>query len=175
MRLEKTLIRSIALICAACVLASAPAAHAQMPTGSAPSQKQLDIAAARAQRKAIIGSNMMLTDSEGAKFWPLYDEYEAKMDKIDDRHLKELKDYAAGYDKLTDAQATSKLNEVMSIAQARIDVQKQYIPKFRAAISGIKTTRFFQMDNKLNAIRQCALAQLVPLAASPAERSQMGQ
>jgi hypothetical protein len=173
MPFEKTLIGSVVLICAVCVLGAA--AQAQMPSGPAPSQKQLDVAAARAQRKAIIGANMMLTDSEATQFWPLYDEYEAKMDKIDDRHLKELKDYAAGYEKLTDAQATGKLDEVMSIAQARIDVQKQYIPKFRAVLSGIKTTRFFQMDNKLNAIRQCALAQLVPLVASPAERSQIGQ
>jgi hypothetical protein len=178
MRFDKILIGSIALICAACVLAPTRAAQAQMPpapAGSAPSQKQLDIAAARAQRKAIVGSNMLLTDAEGAKFWPLYDEYEAKMDKIDDRHLKELKDFAATYDKMADADANKKLDEVMSIAQARIEVQKTYIPKFRAAISGIKTTRFFQMDNKLFAMRQCALAQLVPLAASPAEQSKLGQ
>jgi Spy/CpxP family protein refolding chaperone len=175
MRFEKTLIGSIALLCAACVLVSISPVLAQMPSGSAPSQKQLDIAAARAQRKAIVGSNMLLTDAEGAKFWPLYDEYEAKMDKIDDRHLKELKDFAATYDKMGNADAAKKLDEVMSIAQARLDVQKAYIPKFRAVISGIKTTRFFQMDNKLFAVRQCALAQLVPLAASPAEQSKMAQ
>ena len=52
------------------------------------SQKQLDIAAARAQRKATVGANMNLTPDEASKFWPVYDAYEAKMDRIEDRHVK---------------------------------------------------------------------------------------
>ena len=60
--------------------------------------------------------------------------------------------------------ATQKLNEVMSIAQARLDVQKSYIPKFRAAMSSIMVTRFFQIDNKLRAMVQCDVAKMVPLA-----------
>ena len=62
--------------------------------------------------------------------------------------------------------AKAKLDEVISVEQARLDVQKEYIPKFRAAISQVKTTRFFQIDNKLHALVQCQIAQLVPLAHS---------
>ena len=55
-------------------------AHAMPSSGAAPSaatsQKQLDIAAARAARKAVVGQNMSLTDEESKTFWPLYDEYE---------------------------------------------------------------------------------------------------
>ena len=59
------------------------------------SQKQLDIAAARAQRKATVGANMNLTADEASKFWPVYDAYEKRMDSIEDRHVKELKEFAA--------------------------------------------------------------------------------
>ena len=52
----------------------------------------------------------------------------------------------------------------MAIAQARLNVQKAYIPKFREAVSQVKTTRFFQIDNKLRAMVQCEIAQMVPLA-----------
>ena len=128
------------------------------------SQKQLDIAAARAQRKATVGANMNLTPDEASKFWPVYDAYEAKMDRIEDRHVKELKDFAAKYDSLTDADAAKKLDEVMAIAQARLDVQKTFVPKFRDAIPQVKVTRFFQIDNKIQALIQCDIAQLVPLA-----------
>ena len=57
-----------------------------------------------------------------------------------------------------------KLNEVMAISQARLNVQSAYIPKFRAILSDIKVTRFFQIDNKLRALVQCQIAQIVPLA-----------
>lgn len=135
-------------------------------------QKQLDIAAARAQRKATVGANMNLTPDEAAKFWPIYEQYEARMDKIEDRHVKELKDFAAKYQNYTDADAKKKLDEVMAIQQARLDVQKEFIPQFLSAISQIKVTRFYQIDNKIQALIQCDIAQLVPLTASPSEMKQ---
>ena len=127
-------------------------------------QRQLDIAAARADRKAIVGANMNLTEAQAKAFWPLYEAYEARMDKLDDRHAAEVKAYAEHYQTLTEADATSKLDEVIAIKQARLDVQKEFVPKFREAISSINTTRFYQIDNKLSAMIQCDIAQIVPLA-----------
>ena len=89
------------------------------------------------------------------------------MDKVDKRHAQEIKDYAKNYQNLTDAQANQKLDEVMQVSQDRLDVQKEYVPKFRAALPGITVTRFFQVDNKLHALVQCQIAQLVPLASKP--------
>ena len=139
------------------------------PASAQSSQKQLDIAAARAQRKATVGANMNLTPDEASKFWPVYDAYEKRMDSIEDRHVKELKDFAARYDKFTDADAKKKLDEVMAIQQARLDVQKEFVPQFRAVVSQVKVTRFYQIDNKIQALIQCDIAQLVPLATAPGE------
>ena len=143
-----------------------------LPASAQSSQKQLDIAAARAQRKATVGANMNLSADEAARFWPVYDAYEAKMDKIEDRHVKELKEFAAKYSNFTDADAAKKLDEVMAIQQARLDVQKEFIPQFRAVISQVKVTRFYQIDNKIQALIQCDIAQLVPLAQAPGETAQ---
>jgi len=132
-----------------------------------PSQKQLDIAAISAQRKAVVGANMKLTPEEAKAFWPLYNQYEDAMDKVDKRHAQEIKDYAKNYQNLTDAQANQKLDAVLQVNQDRLDVQKEYVPKFRAALPGITVTRFFQVDNKLHALIQCQIAQLVPLASKP--------
>ncbi len=128
-------------------------------------QRQLDMAAARANRKALVGANMHLTKAQADAFWPLYDAYEAKMDKLDDRHAAEVRTYAAHYPTYTEEDATKKLDEVIAIKQASLDVQKEFVPKFRAAIASINTTRFFQIDNKLNAMLQCDIAQTLPLAS----------
>lgn len=163
-----------------CGLVLAVPAHAQEQSGSqpppagavpgnhAPSQKQLDIAAARAERKAIVGQNMDFTAEQAKAFWPLYDKYEARMDKIEDRHIREIKDFARHYATLTEGDAAKKLDETMAIAEARLNVQKEYIPKFRAVLPQVKVTRFFQIDNKLRALVQCQIAQMVPLAQSAA-------
>jgi len=140
--------------------------------GTETSQKQLDIEAARAERKAAVGQNMFLTEDESKVFWPLYEQYENSMDKIEDRHIREIKEYVRAYRTLTNEDATRKLDEVMSIQQARLDLQKAYIPKFRAVMSSIKVTRFFQIDNKLRAMVQCDIARMVPLAQPSSEASE---
>jgi hypothetical protein len=160
MSFNRCLAACAALVVFCTVAAVAPCAA---QTGSS-SQKQLNIAAARADRKALFGANMHLTDKQAKAFWPLYDEYQAKMDKLDDRHAAEIKAYAKAYQTLTDDDATGKLDEVIAIKQARLDVQKEYVPKFRDAIGSVDTTRFFQIDSKLRAMTQCDIAQIVPLA-----------
>ncbi len=152
------------LAVAMCGLVSIGAAQENPPT-----QKQLDINALRAQRKAVVGANMKLTSKEAKVFWPLYEQYEEAMDRVDKRHARELKDYAKNYQNLTNQQANQKLDEVIAVEQDRVNVQKQFIPRFRAALPGITVTRFFQIDNKLHAMVQCQIAQLVPLASKPDE------
>lgn len=131
-----------------------------------PTQSKLDLAAAKAERKALVGENMQLSDSEAKAFWPLYDQYEGKMDRVDKRHAAEIRAYAKVYQNFTEDDAKAKLDEVMVVSQQRIDVQKEYIPKFRGILSQTKTTRFFQIDNKIHALIQCQIAQLVPLVGT---------
>jgi hypothetical protein len=132
-----------------------------------PQQQQLNIAAAKAERKAVVGQNMTLTATQAKAFWPLYNLYEARMDRIEDRHIRELKNYVSTYNNLTDTDANQKLDEVIAIQQARLDTQKEYVPRFRAALPGVLVTRFFQIDNKMRAMVQCNIAQMVPLAQPP--------
>jgi hypothetical protein len=150
----------ILAICAFTISAHAQNTGAQ----SSNSQERLDIAAARAQRKAIVSQNMYLTDAQAKVFWPLYDSYEQRMDRIEDRHIREIKSYVDSYKNLTDASANQKLDEVLAIQQARLQTQQEYVPRFRAVLPGILVTRFFQIDNKMRAMVQCNIAQMVPLA-----------
>src|SRR5271167_2171278 len=123
-----TVCSALALFCTFCI---AHRAIAQSDSGQdTKSQQKLDIAAARADRKAVVGANMNLTKDQAVAFWPIYDAYEAKADKLDDRHVAELKDFAEHYETLTNEDATRKLDEVIAIKQARLDLQKEFVPKF---------------------------------------------
>ncbi|MBV8362633.1 MAG: hypothetical protein JO189_32585 [Deltaproteobacteria bacterium] len=167
--MRRPLILLFAIIVSGLVVSVAPAQDTASQSSN--SQQRLDIAAARAQRKAIVGQNMYLTEAQAKVFWPLYDAYERRMDKIEDRHIREINNYVASYKNLTDASANQKLDEVLSIQQARLQTQQEYVPKFRAVLPGVVVTRFFQIDNKLRAMVQCNIAQIVPLAQPPSSAS----
>ena len=158
MSIRKLIVACMATTLGICVLTLTARAIAQ---DASPSQNQPDLAAERLQGKASVEKLMNLTPDEAKKFWPLYDQYEAEMEKIDARHLRELQNF--GYANLNEKDAGNKLDEVIAIQQARLDTEKRFIPKFRAVLSKVQVTRFFQIDSKLRAMLQCDVARMVPL------------
>ena len=162
----------LAVSVAGWVAAQQPTAPAQPPATSAPqdSDEDLtsDIALTRAsiqlRRQAIVTSVMDLTPTESQAFWPLYREYRMEMAKVGDRVSKLLVDYTGQYDTLTDEQAKKIMNEWLSIEKAKMGVKSKYISRFQKILPARKVMRFFQADNKLDAVLNAQLASVVPLA-----------
>jgi hypothetical protein len=51
----------------------------------------------KADKKLIVTKYMELTESEAKRFWPVYDEYQKDLQKIDQRLFNLLQSYAADY------------------------------------------------------------------------------
>ncbi|HEY5866982.1 MAG TPA: hypothetical protein VI542_15770, partial [Candidatus Tectomicrobia bacterium] len=49
----------------------------------------------RADKKLVVATNMELTESEAQGFWPLYDQYQKDLQKINQRIANVLESYAA--------------------------------------------------------------------------------
>ena len=114
-------------------------------------------------RRAIVKANMLLTESEAARFWPLYDEYRAEMVKQGDRRVKVITDYAANRDSMSEDEANRILRERLDIEKEKIDIREKYAKKFQKELSARTTARFFQIDQKLDAAVDAALAARIPL------------
>ena len=86
------------------------------------------------------------------------------MAKVGDRVSKLLVQYSDQYDTLTDAQADQIMKEWLSIENAKNDIKKKYVSRFKKILPSRKVMRFFQADNKLDAMLNAKLASVVPLA-----------
>ena len=60
----------------------------------------------RSTKKQLVSANLTLTDSEATKFWPLYEQYSADYEKINDTRTAIIKEYADGYGTLTEDRQT---------------------------------------------------------------------
>jgi hypothetical protein len=147
------------VIGAALMLASVGVAGAQQETG--------EIQAARADiqttRTKLVAANLPLTEEEGTKFWPLYNEYRGEVSKLDDRAIALLKDYAANYKTMTDEKAKDLLKQQMEIDQDRLKLKKSYLGKFEKILPEKKVARYFQIERKLDASVQYEAAKAIPL------------
>ena len=117
----------------------------------------------RADKKLLVAGNMDLTDAEAAKFWPVYDAYQADLEKLTKRTGKLITDYAGNYEAMTDDAASKLLTEMLGIEKDRNALLASYQPKFAAAVPMRKVARFYQIENKIRAVVNYELADAIPL------------
>lgn len=119
----------------------------------------------RAETREIVREELRLTDSEAKAFWPIYDKFRGEMTNVRDRQVELISDYMRAYnaDQLTDSLANRILKDHLSIERDMLDVKKKYIRQFRIALPVKKVTRFYQLENKLDAAVAIQLAETIPL------------
>jgi hypothetical protein len=114
-------------------------------------------------RRSIVKANMLLTESEGKIFWPLYDEYRADREKLFDRRLQLITDFIAKRDGMSQDDAEHLTEESLKIDEDRISIKKRHIDKMHKVLSARTVARFFQIDGKLDTVVELALATRIPL------------
>ena len=139
-----------------------PGANAQ-PNTVTEQDVQMLRADIRSQRKELTAQNMTLTADEATKFWPIYDQYMAEVSKVGDMRWQLIKDYAANYNTLTDAQAQDYIKRSGAVDQQFIGLRLKYVPIFEKVISPKKTALWYQIDKRLDLLINLQLSSIIPV------------
>ena len=116
--------------------------------------------------RQILREEMMLTDEESKEFWPLYERYSAEKRVINEPYFAALIEYVDLYynGDLGDAQAERLMSTYFDVHKALLGKRQEYVKKFGRIMSSVKVMRFFQLENKVQAEVNAALAVTIPLA-----------
>jgi hypothetical protein len=119
----------------------------------------------KADKKLVVATNMELTESEAKGFWPIYDQYQKDLQKINRRIANLLESYAADFrgKSLTDEKAKKLIEEAVAIEQAEANLKSTYAPKLSKVLPVRKVARYLQIENKIRAVVKYELATGVPL------------
>jgi hypothetical protein len=125
----------------------------------------------RSKRKQLIAANLKLTDTDAAKFWPVYDQYITELIAINDKKFGLIQEYADNWGKLTNDQsllfARNWLEMDIEIAQLR----QHYVPIVAKVLDGKKTTTFFQLDRRIAMMLELQVSSQMPLVQEQREGS----
>ncbi len=124
----------------------------------------------RADKKLLVAENMQLSESEARAFWPVYERYQDELFLLRMRTLKLIRDYTGSYENMTDDTARKLLNEYMTIEALGLKLRKAYLPKFSKVLSPVKTARYYQIENKIQAALYYELARTIPLIEETEKR-----
>ena len=117
----------------------------------------------RAQRKEITAQNMTLTADEATKFWPIFDQYRHEAIKPNDERWALIKEYAANYNTMTDAQAQDYMKRSTAVDQELLALRMKYVPEFEKVISPKKTALWYQIDRRIDLLINLQLSTQIPM------------
>ena len=119
----------------------------------------------KADKKLVVAENLMLTEAEGAKFWPVYDAYQKELQQINERLKAVILAYADAYNKgpVTDATAKKLIEDASAVDDAEATLRRTSLPKILAVLPAAKAARYVQIENKIRAAIRYELAAGIPL------------
>ena len=173
------LIPSLVLLCAAGALtpafaqtkpAETKAAEAKPADTKAAAPKMADNMQAvrekiKADKKLVVATNMELTEAEAKAFWPVYEDYQKELSKVNEQLGKTIAEYAAEYNAktLTNEKAAKLLDQTLAVEEAETKLKRSFVPKLNKVLPAQKVARYMQIENKIRSIVKYELAAEVPL------------
>jgi hypothetical protein len=74
-----------------------------------------------------------------------------------------IENYAANFGKMTDAEAEKTTEDYLAIERDRAKVREAFLAPISQALPGRKVMRFYQIENKIDAVLRYELARTIPV------------
>ena len=102
------------------------------------------------QRKAEVMVEMMqLNAADAAKFWPIYNEYDAALDKLSDLEVANIAEYSRTYTQMTNDKADELIQSALDDRRQQSELLAKYYDRVKAQLGAITAARFVQVEDQL--------------------------
>jgi len=116
-----------------------------------------------AQRRQIVNETMQLDDKQARIFWPIYNDYEADLDKLGDEKLAIVQEYATNFLTMTNEKADELAQRVMALDDQRMALRRKYYDLMKKSLPAILVVRFFQVENQIQLLVDLKIASNLPI------------
>jgi hypothetical protein len=117
----------------------------------------------KAQRKDIITAIMQFSDSDAAKFWPIFKQYDSELTRIGNGRTQLIVDYARNYDSLTNEEADRLMSKAFELEAQRATLKKKYFDKMKMKLSATQAAKFFLVENQIQYIVDLQISASLPV------------
>ena len=117
----------------------------------------------RQQKAEMMGVMMALSAADAAKFWPIYNEYDAELMKLNDQRVGNIKEYVRAYYQMTDDKADELVKNAMAYQNQRSELLAKTYDRVKEAVGAITAARFLQVEQQLLLIIDLQIASELPV------------
>ena len=120
----------------------------------------------RSQKAKLMGAVMQLDADDAAKFWPIYKDYQAELDKVNDLRVANIMEYSRVYTSLTDEKADELVHNAMEYRKQRSELLAKYYERAKQELGAITAARFVQVEDQLLLLIDLQIDSELPIAGS---------
>ena len=120
----------------------------------------------KTEKKALIAEVMQLSDEESSVFWPVYNEFEENMYKLNTDYFKLVQEFADNFENMSAEKATDIIKKANKYSLDKEKLKNKYSKKIMKVLSPQKTLRFMQASSKIEIMIDAQLATEIPLLES---------
>ena len=119
-----------------------------------------------AEKAKLVGTVMQFDAEVAAKFWPIYRDYDAELNKLNDLRVANIKEYARPYTEMTDAKADELIKDAMTFQKQRDELLGKYYERVKQELGAITAARFLMVERQLLLIIDLKIDSSLPVAGS---------
>lgn len=109
--------------------------------GNGPQRQRID-----AQKVAFITDQLQLTPEEAQKFWPIYNQYTAQKEELNQDFMRENMNVKNKIDAMSDKDASDLADGYIRHAQKLVDLQKEYHVKLKDVLPPKKLLKLYNVE-----------------------------
>jgi hypothetical protein len=142
-----------------------PSAEPAVATAVASNGNELEMFrfALEMDKEAFVKKSMALDAATEKKFMDAYYVFNAKLVKLNDKRLAIIADYAANFDKMTNAKADDLAKRTFDFRTQRTALNAAYYKAVKKATSPIVAARAMQVENLLQGAGDVVIGTKLPL------------
>ena len=119
-----------------------------------------------AEKAKLLGTVMQFDAEDAAKFWPIYRDYDAELNKLNDLRVANIKEYARTYTEMTDAKADELIKDAMTFQKQRDELLGKYYERVKQELGAITAARFLMVEHQLLLIIELKIVSSLPVVGS---------
>ena len=118
----------------------------------------------QADKRQVMLDTLALNPQQLEKFTPIYDEYEAEMKKLMTSATNlNNRLFVADLGGMTNPEAKDIMKQAFKLRHDRLALLEKYAGKLEKKLPATKVAQFVQIDNKIRALLDVAVASSIPL------------
>jgi hypothetical protein len=127
---------------------SFPAFSQEQQERPKPDPRHERFAKIQAMKIAYITQELNLTPGEAEKFWPLYNEFEAKRNKIMNGVIKGTPHEMPDLGNMSDEEVNEMILNKFKEERAMVDLQEEYFVKYKEVLPVKKVARYYEAEKR---------------------------